>query len=1121
MSPTLHALLVGIDAYPSSIPPLYGCLNDIAAFNVWLKGRAAGGAYQLAVHTLTDAQATREAVINGFRQLGQAGEGDVALFYYSGHGSQQCTPPEFWAIEPDHKNETLVLHDSRSPGSWDLADKELAVLIAGVAARGAHVVVILDSCHSGSGTRGDREPAAVRWISADERPRPPESYLFSPQALAQGPLRGTRDVRPSGWLVLPEGRHVLLAACRAEQTAKEYFADGQHWGAFSYFLRAALESANGPLAYRDLFKIAQAGVCTNIFDQNPQVEAIQSLDLDRPFLGGAIQPRPTAYTASVLDGVWQLDAGFVHGIPAVSETEVVSLALFTLETPAAELRQLEHAVAEAVVTRVRPDSCSIEIRSGQPNPQRTYRAVVIGLPLPRVGVCMAGDEAGLKAVRQVLSSSGPQGAASLYVGEDPAAPQLCLSARDGIYSLTRPGGEMPLTAHIAGYTAESARKVVQNLEHIARWLKTSELRNPVSQLLPSEAVKMTLLRDGQALDPAHLRVEYRQVGGKWQQPSYTVRIKNQSATTLFCALLGLWESFGIETLLSPAAVVRLEAGQEYEQVLYASIPDGLWQQGITTRQDILKLVVSTEEFDARLLAQGSLETPRQLRASRGLAARSPLNRLMNRLQTRESSSQPDDVYGDWQTFQVVMSVHRPLDTQPTPRGGELPLDLGAGVTLDPHPALVGRVRVGVVAPNGRDLGQLPLPNILRQDSGESQPYYFRRMRGPSENLLELKDVQDPTVVTPQAPLRLHVKDRLAPGEKILAFGFDGEFYLPVGVGRSEGETTCIDLYRLPPPVGVGRDLQGSIRILFQKFIAKPLGLPYPYPTLAAITLGPGGAQYEADPVTVRARVAQAQRITLYVHGFTGETRTMLPDPEHAPSGELILAFDYESIHTTVEKTARALKQRLAEVGLAAGHTREVRLVAHSLGGVVARWFIEREGGDKVVQKLVMLGSPNLGTPWPKIHQWATFGLGLALNGLSAVAWPFKALAWLLNLTEVVDNALDQIQPDADLLETLNASADPGRPYTLIAGNTAIIPQALESGADSRLARLLTRLGYGTASLAFLQKPNDTVVSVDSAYGVPAGRQPAPRTLAAACDHVTFFNSEAGLQALAEALESDS
>jgi uncharacterized caspase-like protein len=56
-------------------------------------------------------EATCQAIIDGFRRhLCQAGSDDVALFYYSGHGSQEESPPEFWHLEPDRFNETLVCY---------------------------------------------------------------------------------------------------------------------------------------------------------------------------------------------------------------------------------------------------------------------------------------------------------------------------------------------------------------------------------------------------------------------------------------------------------------------------------------------------------------------------------------------------------------------------------------------------------------------------------------------------------------------------------------------------------------------------------------------------------------------------------------------------------------------------------------------------------------------------------------------------------------------------------------------------------------------------------------------------------------------------------------------------
>ena len=128
---------------------------------------------------LRNEQATREAVIDGFRgHLAGAGPGDVTLFYYAGHGSQEQAPEQFWHLEPDRLDETLVCYDSRTPGCWDLADKELARLIDEVTDRAGHVAVILDCCHSGAGTRGElAEGVTIRRAPIDGRIRPLDSFL--------------------------------------------------------------------------------------------------------------------------------------------------------------------------------------------------------------------------------------------------------------------------------------------------------------------------------------------------------------------------------------------------------------------------------------------------------------------------------------------------------------------------------------------------------------------------------------------------------------------------------------------------------------------------------------------------------------------------------------------------------------------------------------------------------------------------------------------------------------------------------------------------------------------------------------------------------------------------------
>jgi hypothetical protein len=66
---------------------------------------------------------------------------------------------------------------------------------------------------------------------------------------------------------------------------------------------------------------------------------------------------------------------------------------------------------------------------------------------------------------------------------------------------------------------------------------------------------------------------------------------------------------------------------------------------------------------------------------------------------------------------------------------------------------------------------------------------------------------------------------------------------------------------------------------------------------------------------------------LFIHGITGETESLLPciqraklqvegqEKSLAQAYDLILSFDYENLHTSIEENARLLKQRLEAVGL--------------------------------------------------------------------------------------------------------------------------------------------------------------------------------------------------------------
>ena len=174
----VYALLVGIDAYPPPVPWLAGCRNDVTDLSAFLEGRLGE---RLRLVTLLDREATRQAIVDAMRtHLGQAGAGDVALFSYSGHGSEEPVPKAFAALEPTGRIQTLVCVDT---GRRDadgvlirpIADKELAVLLGEIASKGPHVVALLDCCHSGTGTRDAGAPYFAeqdRELLVRDRPDP-------------------------------------------------------------------------------------------------------------------------------------------------------------------------------------------------------------------------------------------------------------------------------------------------------------------------------------------------------------------------------------------------------------------------------------------------------------------------------------------------------------------------------------------------------------------------------------------------------------------------------------------------------------------------------------------------------------------------------------------------------------------------------------------------------------------------------------------------------------------------------------------------------------------------------------------------------------------------------------
>jgi pimeloyl-ACP methyl ester carboxylesterase len=1146
MSHTVYALLVGIDEYQSPVRPLSGCVRDITTIHEFLQTRVDGDGRGLKVLPLLNLQATLQAVTDGFRQfLTQAGEGDVALFYYAGHGSQAIVPKGLEQLEPDGLVETLVCYDSRQQGKYDLTDKALSALIAEVAERGPHIVAIFDSCHSGTITRALKDDAdfSVRRVARDERERPAtELELASPRKqTSRAADAADTEVK---WVALPSGRHVVISACHSDEEAKETRIGGQRRGVFSYSLVETLQGASETVTYRDLFKRVQALVQTRAQHQKPVIEVSATGDLDQPFLGGAVSKQPPYFTLhhDKQEG-WMIDGGAANGIAAPVGEETTVLAIFPIDAGLNEKGDFKGVLGQARVKRVTPASSNVEFSlhdHGRLDESKTYKAVVTATPLPPLDVDLTGDEQGVELARRALATAEPDDKPSLLVREMPGAGELKLMVDAGGYIMRRVADDYPLTVRVDGLTAEGAQKAVAYLEHVARWQRVAQLINPGRRIKPS-AVKMELFEvsaDGaeKQIDLGReVRLNYQKKDDKWRAPRVRVRLTNTSDEKLFCMLFDVAEDYSITPLMK---CEHLESGKPVfandGKTIKLAIDPELHKQGMVQVRDIFKLIISTEEGDPALLAQEGLKVGFTKSDTRAVP-KSAFERLLRRVQTRgvDLSSDDDDLSADWTTSEISITTLWPQEGIDIAAEKEL---LPGLVTISQNPGLKAKARL-ISAPQAlatRGETTLSLPPLLVDSPGVVQPFLFSSTlaAGTALNVLELTDVDQASLksITPEQPLQLAVSASLEDHEHVLPVAFDGELELFVPVGRghktASGEVE-IDIHHLPPPVST-RSLFGAIRIFFQKVVSETFGSKFPYPLIAATgSRGVRLAPALDGPEQVRAQVAQANRILLYIHGIIGDTHGMAASafaegftalPLTKDRYDLILTCDYENLETGIRQTAKQLKEKLAEVGLTAEEVKRrgqtLDIVAHSMGGLVSRWFIERERGKDMVSRLVMLGTPNGGSPLPRVEDWLLTLLTIGINGLAPLSWPAAALGGLTRGLEKIDVMLDEMAVGSEFILELAASPDPGIPYHIIAGNTGLITTA-PVGLSERLQRLLLHRGF---DLVFLKQPNDVAVSVESISSAPQTRSPRPTVTTVACDHMHYFSTEAGLRALAEALE---
>jgi hypothetical protein len=263
---TSRALLVGVNKYHLPGSDLHGCVND--ATNVRDILLKYFGFAVKDIRVLVDSRATKKGILDRLNWLVTgAKSGDRLLFHFSGHGSQ-IRDRDGDELK-DHLDEIICPHDMDWDGTY-IVDDDLKTIFSTLPA-GVHLEVLLDSCHSGSGTRevdGLVPPSAAPGISRAIRQRflmPPIDILC--RHLDEDDLPLTRMLKATN-----PTNHVLFAGCRDNQTSADAYISGTYNGAFTYYFCKHIRNVQGAISRAEVLKRLRASLRHEGYDQVPQLE---------------------------------------------------------------------------------------------------------------------------------------------------------------------------------------------------------------------------------------------------------------------------------------------------------------------------------------------------------------------------------------------------------------------------------------------------------------------------------------------------------------------------------------------------------------------------------------------------------------------------------------------------------------------------------------------------------------------------------------------------------------------------------------------------------------------------------------------------------------------------------
>jgi metacaspase-1 len=317
---TKHALIFAIGNYPETSGWRHINSNRDVAF--MQKALQRQGFLDQNCVVVEDSVATRAGIRNAMLQLiERVTPGDIVAIHFSSHGVQiQDNDGD----EPDNLDESIVPYDALSPlASTDFEkdqaayfrDDEFGALIDQLRSklgRQGDVLVFMDSCHSGSGTRG------LAVVRGGQPPFVSKSYV-KPATPTQETTTGITDRSLADQTQL--ATYVVVSAARASELNYETLDENeQSMGTLTYAVSKALENLEAGTTYRSLFARLQVIVNRKTPGQNPVLEGT---GLDRALFGGKfVEQKPFVEVEELKENRLLVKGGQLAGLDEGAKIQV-------------------------------------------------------------------------------------------------------------------------------------------------------------------------------------------------------------------------------------------------------------------------------------------------------------------------------------------------------------------------------------------------------------------------------------------------------------------------------------------------------------------------------------------------------------------------------------------------------------------------------------------------------------------------------------------------------------------------------------------------------------------------------------------------------------------------------